>query len=239
MIGKEQILAEIKRTAQENGGFPLGQNKFFTLTRIRQTDWRGRYWARWGDALLEAGFEPNLWRSAYSEDFILEKLVALIRQLGHFPVKSEIQLLGQTDSDLPSTGVFRRLGSKNTVVSKLLTFCQARPGNEDIVDVCMKMQPKPVRVPSTVVETQVFGHVYLLKSGRFHKIGRSNAVGRRERELAIQLPEKSNVVHSISTDDPPGIEEYWHRRFAGRRKNGEWFELSAEDVSAFRRRKFM
>ena len=47
-----------------------------------------------------------------------------------------------------------------------------------------------------------------MKSGRYYKVGRSNAVGRRERELAIQLPEKANVVHSIKTDDPAGIESY-------------------------------
>lgn len=83
------------------------------------------------------------------------------------------------------------------------------------------------------------GYVYLLNSGRFFKVGRTNDLGRRIYELNIQLPEKPIEVHHIKTDDPAGIEKYWHERFKDRRKNGEWFELTTEDIAAFKRRRFM
>ncbi len=87
--------------------------------------------------------------------------------------------------------------------------------------------------------TQLVGFVYLMKHGKYYKIGKTNATGRREYELAVQLPEKLRTIHVIKTDDPNGIEEYWHKRFETKRGNGEWFDLETADVQAFKRRKFM
>jgi hypothetical protein len=118
-------------------------------------------------------------------------------------------------------------------------YAAARQGYDDILQlfpVGTSTRDKPQKNEVPKID---FGSVYLLKSGRYYKIGRSNAVGRRERELSIQLPEKADVVHAIRTDDPPGIEAYWHKRFGERRKNGEWLELARQDIDAFKRRKFM
>ena len=84
-----------------------------------------------------------------------------------------------------------------------------------------------------------FGFVYLMKSGHYYKIGRSNFVERRNYELGTKLPEDLKIIHKIKTDDPGGIEAYWHNRFEVKRKKGEWFDLSPGDVKAFKRRKFM
>jgi hypothetical protein len=74
-----------------------------------------------------------------------------------------------------------------------------------------------------------------MKSGRFFKIGHSDAPGRRQYDLAIQLPEKVELIHNIPTEAPEAAERFWHERFKEERKGGEWFALTAADVKAFRR----
>jgi len=120
-----------------------------------------------------------------------------------------------------------------------MDYCRTRAGYEDVIKIC-----EPVAIDSKKDDVKredeaEIGFVYLLKSGRHYKIGRSNSAGRRDYELAIQLPDKVVNVHTIRTDDPAGIEAYWHNRFAAKRRGGEWFNLDAADVNAFRRRKFM
>jgi hypothetical protein len=126
------------------------------------------------------------------------------------------------------------------LAAKVRAFCERETGYDDVLAIVPKTTQLPdLNCEKSGAEQQDFGFVYLLKSGRYHKIGRSNAVGRREYELAIRLPENPKLVHQIRTDDPVGIEEYWHKRFANKRKNGEWFDLNAFDVKAFTRRKSM
>ena len=55
----DQILAEIRKLAAANDGKAPGNRLFMSQTGIRETAWRGLYWARWGDALVEAGFAPK------------------------------------------------------------------------------------------------------------------------------------------------------------------------------------
>ena len=56
---KLYILQQIKRTTQANGGAPLRKIQFEAETGIKRYDWFGVYWARWSDALREAGCEQH------------------------------------------------------------------------------------------------------------------------------------------------------------------------------------
>lgn len=158
---------------------------------------------------------------------MLESLAVLAREPGHFPVNNEIKLKARTEPGFPWHSTFARFGGKLALVKRLREFCATR-GYEDVVALCdvavehTRPRPSGTRDQTSDERESVLGYVYLLKSGRFYKIGRTNVVGRRERELSIQLPEKATVIHSIKTDDLDGIETYWHGRFSDRRKNGEW-----------------
>jgi hypothetical protein len=55
---REHILSEIRRTAAANGGVPLDVDRFFAETGVKESDWRGIFWARWADALQDAGVQP-------------------------------------------------------------------------------------------------------------------------------------------------------------------------------------
>ncbi len=241
-MDKRHILEEIKRTANANGGRPLGKSLFWEATGIKESDWRGKYWENFGDTQEEAGFARNIKQGAYDETLLIEKLITLIRALKRFPTVAALRIKRRSDPSFPSSEAFVRFGrEKEQRVAKIHAYCSGRPGYEDVLAICDAAiaTSEPLESDSGSGVERDFGFVYLMKSGRYYKIGRTNHVGGRERDLAIQLPDKLTTVHSIRTDDPIGIESYWHNRFDGKRRNGEWFDLSNEDVIAFKRRKFM
>lgn len=235
MRTKAEILSEIKRAAQENGGKPLGVARFESETSIKPYDWQ-RFWARFGDAVEEAGFVPNQLNPAYDDQFLLEKIVGLMRTLDRFPTFREFTVAKTMDAEFPNKKVFQRLGSKAQLAAKVLEFCHGKDGYEDIAALCAAAIGKPHSAASGDGKIGArIGEVYLFKSGRYYKIGKTYDTVRRGSEIRIQLPEKMSLVHSIKTDDPSGVESYWHSRFESNRMEGEWFDLSSSDVKAFKR----
>lgn len=140
MISKERILSEIRRTAEENGGKALGKGRFLAETGIRGSDWSGRYWVRWSDALAEAGYEPNPLNAGFTDEHVLTCLARFVAEVGHFPVTAELVLQRRQDPTFPSEKTFRRFGNKADLAQRLATFASER-GLDDVVAICTAHAP--------------------------------------------------------------------------------------------------
>jgi hypothetical protein len=77
------------------------------------------------------------------------------------------------------------------------------------------------------------GAVYLIACGSYFKIGKSTNPRLRYAQLKIQLPEKPKLIHQIDINNFDYVEKHWHKRFASKRANGEWFALDGEDITEF------
>ena len=244
-MDKEHILSEIRRTADQNDGVPLGIDRFQEETGIRKEDWYGIHWAKWTDAQIEAGLPPNQFgNEPFSRDHLLRKFCAYIIELGDFPTKPQLKLKRHQDGTFPNiTTLARQLGNKSDMIASALEFSRSHAEFAAAAAACeLALEALPKRKAEPEVATTgagVIGHVYLLKHDKVYKIGKSIDAARRYKDIKVQMPHRTEEVHVIETDDPSGIEAYWHNRFRDKRLEGEWFALSSADVKAFKQRKFM
>ena len=77
------------------------------------------------------------------------------------------------------------------------------------------------------------GHIYFLQGDECYKIGKSKNCYKRVKLIETELPFKVSLRHVITTNDIDKSEHYWHSKFKSKRLNGEWFNLSAEDIEQF------
>ncbi len=244
-MNKDFIISEIQRLASDNGGTPPGKNTFFNATGIKESDWSGKIWVKWSDAVREAGFEPQVMQSSIHIGEKIERLIEVIRHYRKWPTTAEIKLYARQTNGSLSHNTLNGLGNLSERQRLVHDFCMNSV--DDYQDVLAVLPTQvldgadPVQLVRSKSDQQnsITGYVYLMKSGKYYKIGRSVCAEKRHYELKIQLPEKLELVHKIVTDDPIGIERYWHNRFKEKRLSGEWFNLTREDLNAFKRRSYM
>lgn len=233
MVERQFVIDEIKRLG--SGGAAPGVRAFERATGIRESQWRGVYWAKWSDAITEAGFGSNQLQQRLNSNSVLEYVGNLIRQSKKLPTVAEMKLAKRADPAFPNFKTVQSHCGQSSLTEALRAFAMADPAYADILKFLPEAQAGDLQKPTGKPQE---GWVYLLKSGAHYKIGRSDTVERRVKEISVALPEAVTLLHAIRTDDPAGIEVYWHRRFADKRANGEWFRLDRADLTAFQRRKF-
>ncbi len=233
---KEKIIGTYHRLVKEHGGTPIGERVFMRETGFSHHYWKGGYWRSWSAFQADAGYAPNSPTEKISDEILLQRFAELALEMKEIPSEADLMLKRQEDPSFPSKAPYRRWGGREPLRAKVTEYCEGKEHFAPVLLLLTQRVSKSLehRLDSSLIK----GFVYLLRSGKNYKLGRTNAVGRRLRELAIQLPQKPDTVHVIETDDPEGIEQYWHRRFAEKRQGGEWFALSPEDVRAFKKRRF-
>ncbi len=239
VMSKQHIIDQIREIARTDGD-PPGRQRFENVTGIKRHEWYGKYWAKWGDALAEAGYSSNSMQKAHSKQEILRCYLDLVIELQKVPSTGEIRFKCNNDSSYPGHTTFQNvLGNRREQLTALLDYAKNQGAPINIVEMIADgLKATPAKTAKNK-GSGVIGYVYLIKFGDFFKIGRSNDFDRRLSEIKTKLPEEGELIHVIETDDPEGIEAYWHNRFKDKRARGEWFKLSNDDVKILRKRKFM
>lgn len=80
------------------------------------------------------------------------------------------------------------------------------------------------------------GVVYVLKSASGYKVGRTKNVPARMRAFGVLLPFVYTIPLCAWFEDCHEAEKRYHNRFASKRINGEWFDLTEQDLEDIRRR---
>lgn len=231
---KEDIIKRIRQEASKRGG-RVSYRVFLDETGIKDKWLRGQqWWAGWNALLLEAGLETRLFRKPSTPlDAVVEVVASLVVQLGRWPTDDDFRRARSRDKSFPSLKVVSRFRSSGALAEGIIDLAE----REDRFAAALPIAKARATEESTVSATpKVKGYVYMIRSGRRFKIGKETTAGARQAAAGTWL-ENPEVVHRITTEDPDGVERYWHARFKqqGKHVKGELFALSAYDVAVFKR----
>jgi hypothetical protein len=236
---REHITRRLADLAAERGGH-IGFRDFLKEVGLSEQWLRGQVWySGWNNLLTELGLQTRRFGPPERDPTISVSAIAeFVCRLQRWPTEDEFRRERATNDTIPSVAYIRKLRRSGELANLIKPHAEANPNISALQLLASENTAVEEPLKGDSIKDRVQGYVYLLRSGRKYKIGKSNDISRRFREVRLELPEETVQVHSIATDDPAGIEHYWHRRFAAKRvRNTEFFLLDGDDVRAFKLRK--
>ncbi len=239
---KDEVIQRIKQLSAA-GEQHVSYRGFLAETGVKDKWLRTQEWfGSWNSLLSEAGLSTREFRTTrIAPEVIVEAVVRLVERIGTWPTDDELRREKKRNSEFPSESVITSM-RRSGELARL--FIELGKTNERFA-AALAHAPKsftlvvPAMPSAEGPDERVKGYVYMLRSGRSYKIGKSIDPSRRYREIRLELPEETHQIHTIPTDDPSGIEAYWHQRFAAKRiRNTEFFNLTGDDIRAFKRREY-
>lgn len=237
---KDIVAQQILALARARGGH-ISLESFLAATGIKDKWLQTQPWFEgWNSLLQELGLATKSFAvPRTSPDLVVRAVGALIVREGKWPTENELARERRRDDGFPSLKVIRPLRKSGALAKLIVQAGASDPTLSAAAAIASAYVPSELAPEPESASERVRGYVYMLRSGRRYKIGKSNDPSRRWREVRIELPDETHQVHTIPTDDPSGIEAYWHERFAAKRvRNTEFFELDAADIRAFKRRSY-
>lgn len=237
---KDLVAQRIRALAAERDGH-VSLRTFLQETGIKEQWLRTQTWyGGWNKLLEELGIGTKSFsvpRTSPAE--ISEAIAKLLLRDGQWPTEDALARERRRDDNFPSLKVIRPLRKSGALARLIVQLGESETRFSKAAEIAAPYAKESDDPMPDSSREKVRGYVYMLRSGRRYKIGKSTDPSRRWREVRLELPEETIQVHSIPTDDPTGIEAYWHQRFAAKRvRNTEFFELDADDVRAFKRRSY-
>lgn len=247
MLTNNEVTKKLRQCAEERGGKTPSEKIFYEYAGIGIHNLKKLGYSNYGELVKDAGLVPNKFdKTKYNNKQLCKLFILAIRKKGKWPTRGDLDVLHNKTSSFPDSSTFyKSLGLVKTgdLARKIIEYIHKRKGYNDIVSICdsnlEKLEDRN-GIPDKDIQGRKHGWVYLLKSTLLHstvyKIGKTNDLRRR----VIELNQPSNdqeLIHPIETDDPEGIESYWHKRFDNKRyKNKkEWFLLKPYDIQSFKR----
>jgi hypothetical protein len=107
------------------------------------------------------------------------------------------------------------------------------PWNLPGVAIHQQLAPTPERTAEPPPKKDP-GFVYVVRGGGYHKIGKAKDLDARVKWFELKLPFEIEVVLVIPSNYYSALERELHTTFEHKRVNGEWFQLTDEDVEDMR-----
>jgi hypothetical protein len=245
-ISRDEMIAFVQRSARANGNRPLGERAFFADTCLNRRDLWDVGVRSYGDLCELAGYSRNRLQTQLEPNRLLEALAVLTAEIERYPDHTDREIARRKNNAFPSYEAYRTAQSKNgPLANQLLEWCRTRPAHAAAHRIVKEYVSRQDTAPASAHRRGkvVTGYVYLMRygtRGRKYKIGKSEDPPRRHSQISGMVPQELSIVHVIETDDPIGIEKYWHQRFDEKlvTNKKEIFQLEPGDIAAFKRRKY-
>ncbi len=237
----EQFVMDTYRKQVNVHGKLLSQADFMRQTRISAYHWEGGYWRSWSEFQAALGFTPNKRKTKTPDGVLLRRYAELALELKRLPRYTDMKVRRRQDPSFPCDATYYLFGGHARFMLKLEAFCEGKPEFAPVAAMLDERRSQYIARQRNGTRG-VRGFVYLCRAGepqlRTYRLGHERGGYKRVRRLAQRMRVLPDTIHVIDTDDPQGIESYWHARFRPYRMGENVYHLDWNDVLAFRLRRF-